>query len=163
MFHCIRKCCFYKWKLTERGKSWLCLFEGAGFCCCAQTLCSWGKQGLLSRYSVWASHCGGVSCCRAWVPCAWASVVVVPRLDCPKACGLFLDQGSNPCPLHWQVDSQPLDHQGCPFVCVFLKIFGCAGSLFLVHGLFLAVAPGSLSLVAACRLSCSAAWGILLP
>ena len=26
----------------------------------------------------------------------------------------FLDQGSNPCPLHWQVDSLPLDHQGSP-------------------------------------------------
>ena len=28
------------------------------------------------------------------------------------ACGIFLDQGSNPCPLHWQVDSYPLSHQG---------------------------------------------------
>ena len=28
------------------------------------------------------------------------------------ACGIFPDQGSNPCPLHWQVDSQPLRHQG---------------------------------------------------
>ena len=25
------------------------------------------------------------------------------RLSCPKASGIFLDQGSNPCPLHWQV------------------------------------------------------------
>ena len=25
------------------------------------------------------------------------------------------DQGSNPCPLNWQADSQPLDHQGSPF------------------------------------------------
>ena len=24
------------------------------------------------------------------------------------------DQGSNPCPLHWQADSQPLRHQGSP-------------------------------------------------
>ena len=28
------------------------------------------------------------------------------------ACEVFLDQGSNPCPLHWQADSQSLDHQG---------------------------------------------------
>ena len=28
------------------------------------------------------------------------------------ACGIFPDQGSNPCPLHWQADSQPLRHQG---------------------------------------------------
>ena len=28
------------------------------------------------------------------------------------ACGIFLDQGSNLCPKHWQVDSRPLAHQG---------------------------------------------------
>ena len=28
--------------------------------------------------------------------------------------GIFPDQGSNPCPLHWQADSQPLRHQGSP-------------------------------------------------
>ena len=27
-------------------------------------------------------------------------------------CGIFLDQGSNPCLLHWQVDYLPLSHQG---------------------------------------------------
>ena len=30
------------------------------------------------------------------------------------ACGIFPDQGSNPCTLHWQADSQPLRHQGSP-------------------------------------------------
>ena len=30
------------------------------------------------------------------------------------ACGIFPDQGLNPCPLHWQADSQPLRHQGSP-------------------------------------------------
>ena len=30
------------------------------------------------------------------------------------ACGIFPDQGSNPCPLHWHADSQPLRHQGSP-------------------------------------------------
>ena len=30
------------------------------------------------------------------------------------ACGILPDQGSNPCPLHWQEDSQPLRHQGSP-------------------------------------------------
>ena len=33
-------------------------------------------------------------------------------LSCSVACGIFLDQGSNPCLLHWQVDSLPLSHQG---------------------------------------------------
>ena len=40
------------------------------------------------------------------------SVGVGHGLSCPVACGIFLDQGSNPCPLHWQADSQPLDQQG---------------------------------------------------
>ena len=35
-------------------------------------------------------------------------------LSCSAACGIFPDQGSNPCPLHWQADSQPLCHQGSP-------------------------------------------------
>ena len=35
------------------------------------------------------------------------------------ACGILPDQGSNPCPLHWQADSQPLRHQGSPRVGVF--------------------------------------------
>ena len=33
------------------------------------------------------------------------SVVVVDRLSCPVACEIFPDQGSNPCPLHWQADT----------------------------------------------------------
>ena len=31
-----------------------------------------------------------------------------------EACGILPDQGSNPRPLHWQADSQPLRHQGSP-------------------------------------------------
>ena len=42
------------------------------------------------------------------------SVVVAHRLSCSKACGIFPDQGSNPCLLHWQADSIPLSHQGSP-------------------------------------------------
>ena len=34
------------------------------------------------------------------------SVAVACRLSCPMACGIFLDQGLNPCPLHWQVEYQ---------------------------------------------------------
>ena len=33
------------------------------------------------------------------------SVVVAHGLSCSVACGIFLDQGLNPCPLHWQADS----------------------------------------------------------
>ena len=42
------------------------------------------------------------------------SVVVAHGPSRPAACGIFPDQGSNPCPLHWQADSQPLCHQGSP-------------------------------------------------
>ena len=40
------------------------------------------------------------------------SVVVAHGPSCYAACGIFPDQGSNPCALHWQADSQPLCHQG---------------------------------------------------
>ena len=40
------------------------------------------------------------------------SVVVALGLSCPEACGILSNQGSNRCPLHWQVDSYPLTHQG---------------------------------------------------
>ena len=36
------------------------------------------------------------------------SIVLVCGLHCPAACEIFLDQDSNLCPLHWQVDSSPL-------------------------------------------------------
>ena len=43
-----------------------------------------------------------------------ASVAVARGLSRPAACGIFPDQGSNPCPWHWQVDSSPPDRQGSP-------------------------------------------------
>ena len=42
------------------------------------------------------------------------SVIVAHGPSRSAACGIFPDQGSNPCPLHWQADSQPLHHQGSP-------------------------------------------------
>ena len=71
-----------------------------------------------------ASHFGGFSHCRArtlecagFISCGsrlqnTVSVAVAHRLRCPKACGIFLGQGLNPCPLHWQVDSLPLGRWG---------------------------------------------------
>ena len=71
--------------------------------CCVPAFFSCEKQWLPSS-CVLASHCGDLSCCRAWDLGARASVVVAYRFSCPTACGIFLDQGSNPCPLHWQAD-----------------------------------------------------------
>ena len=50
------------------------------------------------------------------------------ELSCSVACGIFSEQGSNPCPLHWQAGSQPLHHQGSPSFCFNLS------SLLLVPG-----------------------------
>ena len=48
------------------------------------------------------------------------SVVVAHGPSCSAACGILLDQGSNPHRPHWQAGSQPLLHQGSP-TCVFLN------------------------------------------
>ena len=42
------------------------------------------------------------------------SAIVAHGTSRSAACGVFPEQGSNPCPLHWQADSQPLRHQGSP-------------------------------------------------
>ena len=76
-----------------------------GLGCCTQAFPSYGEQGLRSGCGAWASHRGGSSCCGAQALGCRGSVVVAGGLSCPAACGIFLDQGSNPLPLHCQVDS----------------------------------------------------------
>ena len=66
-----------------------------------------------------SSRCAGLS--PSWplllrstgFRCA-GSVVLAHGPSCSAACGIFPDQGSNPCPLHWQADSHWLWHQGSP-------------------------------------------------
>ena len=48
---------------------------------------------------------GGLLIAVASLVAARGSVVVALRLSCPVAHGIFLDQGSNPSPLHQPVDS----------------------------------------------------------
>ena len=43
------------------------------------------------------------------------------RAWCSGPVGIFLDQGSKPCPLHWQVGSYLLDHQGSGLWNIFLE------------------------------------------
>ena len=62
------------------------------------------------------------------------SVVVAHGPSCSVACGIFPDQGSNPCPLHWQADSQPLCHQGSPSFFSYILLFS---SPYLFCSLFL--------------------------
>ena len=68
-----------------------------------------------------SSRCEGLSLSRPLL--LWStgsrragSVVVAHGPSFSVACGIFPDQGSNPCPLHRQADSQPLRHQGSPIV-----------------------------------------------
>ena len=42
------------------------------------------------------------------------SIVVAHGLTCSTPGGIFPEQGSNSCLLHWQVESLPLSHQGSP-------------------------------------------------
>ena len=51
------------------------------------------------------------------------SVVVAHGPSHSTARGIFPDQGLNPCPLHWQADSQPLRHQGSPIFLYFGEDF----------------------------------------
>ena len=84
------------------------------------------QAGTALHCSAWASHCRGFSCCGAQAlgyagfssygsgALGTGSLAVAHWLGCSKACGIFPDQGLNPCLLHWQADSLPLSHQGKP-------------------------------------------------
>ena len=66
-----------------------------------------------------SSRCAGLSLSRPLLLRSTGSrragsVFVAHGPSCSAACGIFPDQGSNPCPLHWQADSHPLCHQGSP-------------------------------------------------
>ena len=78
---------------------------------------SCGERGLLfvevhGLLIAVASPCSGAWALGAQASVAvarglWSagSVVVEHGLSCSAAHGIFLDQGSNPCPLNWQADS----------------------------------------------------------
>ena len=71
-------------------------------------------QWFLLLWSTGSRHIGFRSCGvqgRVW------------GLTCSTACGIFLDQGSNPHLLHWQSDSYPLHHQGSPTLFSAAKIW----------------------------------------
>ena len=94
---------------------------------CARAFSSCGKRGSLfiavrGPLTVAASLVGSTGYRRA------GSVAMAQGPSCSAARGIFPDQGLNPCPLHWQADSQPLCHQGSPkfsflfmHVCIYLS------------------------------------------
>ena len=72
-----------------------------------------------------SSRCAGLS--LLWPILLWStgsrragSATVAHGPSRSAACGTLPDQGPNPCPLHWQADSQPLRHQGSPRLCIIL-------------------------------------------
>ena len=83
--------------------------------CCARAFSSCGEWGLLSSCGAQAPLVGEL---RLW---SVGSLVVAPGLSCSEACGIFPDQESNLCPLHWQAGSFPLCCQVSPLC--FLLIF----------------------------------------
>ena len=108
------------------------------------------RAGATLHCGARASHCCGFS--LSWLLLLQStgstragSVVVAHGSSCSVACGIFPDQGSNPCPLHRQADSQPLRHQGSP-------VFIFKINLFIYLWLcWVFVAVHRLSLVAASR------------
>ena len=99
-----------------------------------QAFSSYSELGATFHCSAQASHYSGLSCSGAQalgiqasvVGARWPKssglVVVEPRLSCSMSCRIFSDQGFNPCPLHWQANSNPLIHQGGPSV-LFFNLF----------------------------------------
>ena len=61
--------------------------------CCTQVFSSCGEQGLLTVVASPVMEQQGLLCRAHGLS------------SCPMACGIFLDQGSKLCPLHWQADS----------------------------------------------------------
>ena len=80
--------------------------------CCTRAFSSCGNQGRLSSCGAWASlreaqdlgrwasvvAARRLSSCGSWALGCADSVVMTHRLSCSAACGIFPDQGSNPCP-----------------------------------------------------------------
>ena len=77
---------------------------------CWVSISARGLSPVVSSGGHSSSQCVGFSLSR---PLLWStgsrragSVIVAHRPSCSAARGIFPDEGSNPCPLHWQADSQ---------------------------------------------------------
>ena len=84
----------------------------------------WGLSLVAASGGHSSSPCTGLSLSRPLLLRSTASrragsAIVAHGPSCSVACRIFPDQGLNPCPLHWQADSQPLRHQGNPIKEIF--------------------------------------------
>ena len=88
---------------------------------------AWGPSLVAASRGPSLAMCSGFSLWRllfwgAQVLGDWASGVVAHGLSGSLACGIFLHQGMNVCPLHWKVVSEPLDHKGSPQLVFFIIV-----------------------------------------
>ena len=106
-----------------------------GLCFCARAFSSCGKRGPLFI----AVRAPRLSLSRPLLLRSTGSrragsVIVAHGPSCSAACGIFPDQGSNPCPLLWQADSQPLRHQGSPTLLnSFMLIFSTRMHFYILN------------------------------
>ena len=120
----------------------------AGSSLLCRLFCSCGEQELLffavrrlltvviflvERW-LWGTWASGAA-----VPGLWGtgSVVAAHGLSCSMACGILLDQGWNPCLLHWQVDSLPPSHQGSPLLHSFSWLSNIPSYIYVFHVFFI--------------------------
>ena len=89
---------------------------------CARAFSSCGKRGPLF-IAVRGPLTIAASLVAEHRPRRAGSVIVAHGPSCSAACGILPDQGSNPCPLLRQADSQPLRHQGSPKMFIFVSTF----------------------------------------
>ena len=71
----------------------------------------------------------GFSSCDSWT-LERGLISCGHTLGCSTACGIFLDHGSNLCPLCWQVDSYPLNHQGSLVSFILVEITNSYTTMF---------------------------------
>ena len=92
---------------------YVCMYGCVGSSFLCEGLLQLRQAGATLHRGARASHHHGLSLLSTGSRRA-GSAIVAHGPSCSAACGIFPDQGSNPRPLHWQADSQPLCHQGSP-------------------------------------------------
>ena len=110
------------------------------FCLCRVFVSVRGLSPVAASGGHSSSRCAGLSLSRPLLLRSTGSrragsVVVAHGPSCSAACGIFPDQGSNPCPLHRQADSQPLRHQGSPLSWVLIQAYISTGNSLVVQSL----------------------------
>ena len=98
------------------------IWAALGLHCYTQAFSSCTESGLLffKVHGLLAAAASPVAAHRLWG--VRASVGAAHGLSCPTVCGIFLDQGSNPFPLHKQVDSYHWTIREVQYI-IFLKTF----------------------------------------